>query len=321
MSLLAVEGLTVAYRTDAGEAVVVDGVDLAVERGRTLGLVGESGSGKSVTARAVMRLLPEPPARIVGGAIRLDGEDLLALPERRMRAVRGDRIAMVFQEPMTSLNPTLSVGFQVEESLALHTRLSRAERRRRAVELLGRVGIGAAERRLTQYPFELSGGLRQRVMIAIALACGPDLLIADEPTTALDVTVQAQILDLLDGLRRSGGMGLLLITHDLGVIHGHADAVAVMYAGRIVERAPTADLFKAPRHPYTGGLIASMPALDGPRGGRLRVIPGTVPPPLERAPGCPFAPRCGRALPRCVPDRPPLAGDAGRAVACWNPLP
>ena len=321
MSLLSVENLAVAYRGDGGgETVVVDGVDLTIDKGRTLGLVGESGSGKSVTARAIMRLLPEPPARVLSGRVVLDGEDLLRLPERRMRDVRGNRIAMIFQEPMTSLNPTLSVGFQVEEGLRLHTNLDRAGRRGRALDLLHRVGIGAPEQRLKQYPHELSGGLRQRVMIAGALACGPDLLIADEPTTALDVTVQAQILDLLDDLRRDAGMGVLLITHDLGVVGGHTDEVAVMYAGRIVEWAATADLFEHPRHPYTGGLVASMPRLDGPRGVRLAAIPGTVPPPGKRAPGCPFVDRCDRALTRCAPERPPLAGADGRAFACWNPL-
>jgi oligopeptide/dipeptide ABC transporter ATP-binding protein len=319
--LLEIEGLEVAFRSGEGESRVVEGVDLRVAPGRVLGLVGESGCGKSVTARAVMRLLPEPPARVSARALRFAGRDLLGMGERALRGTRGRDMAMIFQEPMTSLNPTWTIGFQIEESLRLHTDLGPAARRARVRELLGRVGIGAAERRAGQYPFELSGGLRQRAMIAMALACGPKLLIADEPTTALDVTVQAQILDLLAGLRDELGMAILLITHDLGVVAELCDEVAVMYAGRIVERAPVEELFARPRHPYTAGLLAATPRLDGGRRGRLPTIPGTVPPPGRRPSGCVFRPRCGRGLDRCAVEAPPLAGDAaaGHAHACWNP--
>ena len=319
--LLEIEGLEVAFRSSEGESRVVEGVDLRVAPGRVLGLVGESGCGKSVTARAVMRLLPEPPARVSARVLRFAGRDLLGMGERALRGTRGRDMAMIFQEPMTSLNPTWTVGFQIEESLRLHTDLGSAARRARVRELLGRVGVGAAERRAAQYPFELSGGLRQRAMIAMALACGPKLLIADEPTTALDVTVQAQILDLLAGLRDELGMAILLITHDLGVVAELCDEVAVMYAGRIVEQAPVEELFARPRHPYTAGLLAATPRLDGGRRGRLPTIPGTVPPPERRPSGCVFRPRCGRGLERCAVEAPPLAGDgiAGHAYACWNP--
>jgi oligopeptide/dipeptide ABC transporter ATP-binding protein len=261
-----------------------------------------------------------PPARITGGTILFAGEDLLGLDERAMRELRGSRLGMIFQEPMTSLNPTYSVGFQVAEAVRLHRRLSRTEVRARVLELLALVGIGAPDRRLGQYPFELSGGLRQRVMIAMALACDPKLLIADEPTTALDVTVQAQILDLLRQLRDRLHMAILLISHDLGVVAELCDRVAVMYAGRIVEEAPVGPLFRAPRHPYTRGLLASMPRLDW-AGGRLPAIPGMVPPPGRRPAGCAFAERCERAQERCRAEAPPLASGIGHAFACWNPAP
>ncbi|MGH6945253.1 MAG: ABC transporter ATP-binding protein, partial [Geminicoccaceae bacterium] len=284
------------------------------------GLVGESGCGKSVTARAIMRLLPTPPARIEGGRVLFDGQDLLRLDERSMRKVRGNRIGMIFQEPMTSLNPTFPVGFQVGETLRLHRRLGRAEIRSQVLDLLHVVGIGAPERRFDQYPHELSGGLRQRVMIAMALACHPRLLIADEPTTALDVTIQAQILDLLVRLRDELGMAILLITHDLGVVAEYADEVVVMYAGKLVEWADVRALFRAPRHPYTHGLLSSMPRLAGTRG-RLTTIPGTVPGPADRPPGCPFVGRCPRAIERCPAEFPPLEREGQHTFACWNPLP
>ncbi len=319
--LLAVEGLTVGFDTEQGERRVVEEVSFTVGAGETVGLVGESGCGKSVTAMSIMRLLASPPSRALAGRILFEGADLLLLKPGAMRALRGDRIGMVFQEPMTSLNPVLSIGFQIQEVLRLHRGVTRAEARRQAVEMLRFVGIGAPERRLAQYPHQLSGGLRQRVMIAIALVCRPQLLIADEPTTALDVTIQAQILDLLRRLKREMGMALLLITHDLGVVAEMCDQVVVMYAGRIVERAPAAALFHRPRHPYTAGLLSAMPRL-APKGGKLPTIPGTVPPPGKRGQGCSFAERCPRVLARCRTERPDLAlvGESHRA-ACWNPVP
>jgi oligopeptide/dipeptide ABC transporter ATP-binding protein len=317
--LLSVEDLAIAFRGEAGEVPVVEALSFAIAPGRTLGLVGESGCGKSVTAMAIMRLLPQPPARILSGRIRFEGEDLLGLPERVMRQRRGDRIGMIFQEPMTSLNPTLSVGRQIAEVLRIHRGAGAAEARRRTLEMLRLVGIGAPERRFAQYPHELSGGLRQRAMIAMALVCHPDQLIADEPTTALDVTIQAQILDLLKRLQRELGMAILLITHDLGVVAEFCDEVAVMYAGRIVERAASTALFARPRHPYTAGLLAATPRLAR-RGGLLPTIPGMVPPPGRRGAGCSFAERCPRALPRCPAERPSLAAVAtGHESACWNP--
>ena len=323
-ALLSVEGLCVEVETGRGRVRLIDDISFRVAPGEVLGLVGESGCGKSVTAMSVLRLMPEPPSRIAAGTIRFGGSDLAHLDRRRMRGVRGSQIGMIFQEPMTSLNPTFSVGWQLGEALRLHTRLRGAALRARLVEALGMVGIGAPERRLAQYPHELSGGLRQRVMIAMALACGPKLLIADEPTTALDVTVQLQILELLARLRRETGMAVLLITHDLGVISGYADRVAVMYAGRIVETALAAELFRRPRHPYTGALLAARPRLTGPREA-LAAIPGTVPPPHARPAGCPFVTRCPRSTGRCAAEMPPLAPEGGQAaghnVACWHPLP
>jgi oligopeptide/dipeptide ABC transporter ATP-binding protein len=320
MALLEIDGLSVAFRDDTGYVRVVDDLSLAVDAGQIFGLVGESGCGKSVTARAIMRLLPTPPARIEAGAIRLDGQDLLALDERAMRGVRGRDIGMVFQEPMTSLNPTFPVGFQIGETLRLHRNMSGAAVRAEVLELLRLVGIGAPERRRGQYPHELSGGLRQRVMIAMALACRPKLLIADEPTTALDVTIQAQILELLMQLRGEFKMAILLITHDLGVVAEYTDEVAVMYAGKLVERAGVRTLFESPRHPYTTGLLRSMPRLTG-AAGPLPTIPGTVPSPAARGPGCPFWERCPRRLQRCLEAFPPLQRGTGHDFACWNPEP
>jgi len=320
MPLLEIEDLSVGFRTERGVARVVEGLSFTVEAGRIVGLVGESGCGKSVTARAIMRLLPCPPATIEAQRIALDSENLLALDERAMRDVRGNRIGMIFQEPMTSLNPTFPVGFQVGETLRLHRDMGSAAIRARVLELLRMVGIGAPERRFEQYPHELSGGLRQRVMIAMALACHPKLLIADEPTTALDVTIQAQILELLVRLRDELGMAILLITHDLGVVAEYADEVIVMYAGKLAEWADVRGLFRAPRHPYTEGLLRSMPRLSG-TAGPLPTIPGTVPSPLKRPPGCPFAGRCPRALARCREVFPPLARHDGHGFACWNPVP
>ncbi len=318
-ALLSVEELSLSFSTEEGRLRVVEEVSFSVPAGRTVGLVGESGCGKSVTAMTLLRLLPSPPAHIDGGRILFDGEDLAHLGERALRAVRGDRIGMIFQEPMTSLNPTLSIGFQIAEVLRVHRGVRGAAARKAAVEILRQVGVGAPERRVDQYPHQLSGGLRQRVMIAMALVCRPALLIADEPTTALDVTIQAQILDLLRQLQGELGMAILLITHDFGVVAEICDEVVVMYAGRIVESAGVRELFRAPRHPYTCGLLAALPKL-GERGRRPPSIPGMVPPPGARGQGCSFAERCPRVLERCRNERPPLADHGtGHLAACWNP--
>ena len=304
--LLALSDVSIAF----GDMTVVEALDLAIGPGESLGVVGESGSGKSMTALAVMGLLPEGAAR--SGSITFEGQ---ALDEARQAALRGTRMAIVFQEPMTSLNPVLSVGEQIAETLRFHRGLGRRAARRRAVELLSLVEIPDAARRLDSYPHELSGGQRQRVMIAIALACEPKLLIADEPTTALDATVQAGILDLLRGLRRGLGMAVMLITHDLGVVSDFADRVVVMYAGRTVERGPAARLFAEPAHPYTRALLAAIPRMRGPIG-RLPAIPGTVPPPYAMPPGCRFAPRCAHAQPRCRLPPPLVTVAPGHDVTC-----
>ncbi|MCX7372471.1 MAG: ABC transporter ATP-binding protein [Alphaproteobacteria bacterium] len=305
MSLLAVENLATSFRTSGGEVRAVDGVSIAVERGRTLGIVGESGCGKSVLSLSIMRLLAWP-GRIVGGRVLLEGRDLAPLSSREMRAVRGREIAMIFQEPMTSLNPVHSLGFQIIEAMRAHDpNASSAQLRARAIEALEKVRIPSAARRFDEYPHQLSGGMRQRVMIAMALACKPKLLIADAPTTALDVTVQAQILDLLRDLQREEGMGIVLITHDLGVIAEMADDVAVMYAGRVVEQGRAREIFDDPQHPYTLGLLGSIPRLDQDRD-RLTAIEGTVPPPFAWPPGCRFAPRCPFADTACEAAPPPL---------------
>jgi oligopeptide/dipeptide ABC transporter ATP-binding protein len=319
--LLEVRDLHTWFHTEEGVARAVDGVSLTVDRGETVGLVGESGCGKSVCALSVMRLVPSPQGRIERGEVWLGGRDLLALPAAAMGAVRGNEVAMVFQEPMTSLNPVLTCGYQIAEAVALHQRVGGELARQRAVEMLRWVGIPAPEQRLDEYPHQLSGGMRQRVMIAMALSCHPSLLIADEPTTALDVTIQAQILDLLARLQRELGMGMLLITHDLGVVAETADRVAVMYAGQIVEQATTAALFAAPVHPYTQGLLASVPRLDEPRE-RLAIIPGAVPDARRFPSGCRFAPRCAWADATCLRGRPPLSQVTdGHLAACWKRVP
>jgi len=319
--LLAVENLSVSFATESGRVSVVEEVSFDVPAGRTVGLVGESGCGKSVTAMSIMRLLPSPPSRVDGGQIRFDGADVIALAPDAMRKIRGDRIGMIFQEPMTSLNPTLTIGFQIAEVLRLHRGMEPKMARVWSTDILKQVGIGGADRRLEQYPHQLSGGLRQRVMIAMALVCRPALLIADEPTTALDVTIQAQILDLLRRLQQEMDMAVLLITHDLGVVAEICEDVVVMYAGRIVERAPVSELFRRPRHPYTAGLLAASPR-RGRRGQHLPTIPGVVPAPGKRGSGCSFADRCARVLDRCRSERPPLtAVTAGHDAACWNPVP
>jgi oligopeptide/dipeptide ABC transporter ATP-binding protein len=318
--LLSVEGLSVGFNTEQGRVRVVDNVSLKLASGETLGLVGESGCGKSVTAQTIMRLLPSPPSFVEDGRIIFEGNDLVTLPENRMRKVRGDRIGMVFQEPMTSLNPTQRIGRQIAESLSLHRGLNYREAQPLVIDALKKVGIGNAEWRLDQYPHELSGGLRQRVMIAMAIVCGPKLLIADEPTTALDVTIQAQIMELLQSLQRDLGLSILLITHDLGIVAEMCRNMVVMYAGRIVENGLASEIFAHPRHPYTDGLIRSSPR-RAKKGERLLSIPGLVPSPGQRGRGCSFADRCPRIMDRCRSEVPPLAPIAGRAAACWNPMP
>jgi peptide/nickel transport system ATP-binding protein len=317
--LLEIRGLKTHFATDEGMVHAVDGVDLAIDRGETLGVVGESGCGKSVTALTVMKLLAMPPARIVAGEVLWRGRDLVPLPQEAMRAIRSREIAMVFQEPMTSLNPVYSVGEQIAEVIRLHQGLGRRAAFDRAIEMLRLVHIPHAERRAGDYPHQFSGGMRQRVMIAMALSCNPQLLIADEPTTALDVTIQAQILDLLGELKAKMGMAVMLITHAMGVIAETAQRVAVMYAGRVVEEAPVQKLFGAPLHPYTQGLIRSIPRIDlaAVHKQRLETIAGVVPSLLEPAPGCRFAPRCPHARAECTRETPPLREvRPGHKVAC-----
>jgi oligopeptide/dipeptide ABC transporter ATP-binding protein len=315
--LLRVEGLRTFFYTHGGVLRAVDGIDLTIGHGATLGVVGESGSGKSVTALSVMRLV-DPPGRVEPGSrIVLEGRDLADLDEKAMERVRGKEIAMIFQEPMTSLNPVFTVGDQIAEAIRLHTAASRKETALRVVEMLRLVGIPSPERRVHDYPHQLSGGMRQRVMIGMALSCNPKLLIADEPTTALDVTVQAQILELMKELRERLGMSMLLITHDLGVIAEMVDEVAVMYAGRIVERGPVADVFANPQHPYTEALLRSIPIMGMTYAKPLRVIRGIVPNPLDWPAGCRFAPRCDYAFDRCQTEDPYLLPAATQESACW----
>jgi peptide/nickel transport system ATP-binding protein len=321
--LLAIEDLQTHFFTRDGVVRAVDGVSYAVEAGETLAVVGESGCGKSVTALSILRLVPSPPGRIVGGAIRFEGVDLLQIGEREMRRIRGNEISMIFQEPMTSLNPVLTVSRQITETLILHQGLTARAAAARAIEMLRLVRIPEPERRARQYPHELSGGMRQRVMIAMALACHPKLLIADEPTTALDVTIQAQILDLMRELKSEIGAAIILITHDLGVVAEMAQRVVVMYAGRKVEEAPVGDLFRRPQHPYTLGLLASVPRLGATLGRaeppRLAEIPGTVPSLRDPIVGCAFAPRCAYATERCSREAPPLeAKTAAHLAACFE---
>jgi oligopeptide/dipeptide ABC transporter ATP-binding protein len=318
LSLLEVRDLRTHFAVEGGEFRAVDGVSFTLEAGRTLGIVGESGCGKSVTSLSIMRLVPEPPGRIAGGEILFDGDDLLKLPADAMRDLRGNEIAMIFQEPMTSLNPAFTIGDQIEEAVIRHRGLDRKAARAHALEMLRRVRIPAPERRLDDYPHKLSGGMRQRAMIAMALACDPKLLIADEPTTALDVTIQAQILDLLRRLRDETGAAIILITHDLGVIAELAQEVLVMYAGAVVERAPVETLFAEPQHPYTVGLLGSIPKLHEEQE-RLATIEGMVPNPLDMPRGCRFNPRCPFAIAICREKEPPL-GEVrpGHFSACWR---
>jgi peptide/nickel transport system ATP-binding protein len=321
--LLELDGVRTWFYTREGVVRAVDGVSFSIAPGETLAVVGESGCGKSVTAQSILRLLPSPPARVVEGSIRFEGQDLLALDDAAMRDIRGNRIAMIFQEPMTSLNPVLTVGYQIAESLVRHQAMGRADAEARAVEMLALVGIAEPARRVREYPHQLSGGMRQRVMIAMALACNPRLLIADEPTTALDVTIQAQILDLMRDLKSKVGAAIMLITHDLGVVAEMAERVVVMYAGRKVEEAPVEELFARPLHPYTRGLLGSMPRLGASAQGdtpeRLSEIAGVVPSLREPIPGCAFAPRCTLATERCRAAAPALEEMGPRhVVACFE---
>ncbi|MGE5707557.1 MAG: ABC transporter ATP-binding protein [Bacteroidota bacterium] len=314
-ALLKVSGLSTHFETREGLVRAVDGVDFEIKKGTILGLVGESGCGKSMTALSIMRLI-QPPGKIQGGSILFHGKNLLALPEKEMRTIRGNQIALVPQDPMTSLNPVLSVGEQIMEALVLHQKLSRKEARAKAIELLRAVGIPAAETRIDDYPHHFSGGMRQRAIIAMALSCAPEILIADEPTTALDVTIQAQILELLQEIRKTREASIILITHDLGVVAEMCDKVAVMYAGKVVEMAPVGEIFKSPKHPYTVGLLHSIPRL-GAKKARLQPIEG-APPRMSQLPtGCAFAPRCGQAHPKCkeTPLLETIAPD--HMVRCW----
>ena len=319
-AVLTVEELRVHFDTDAGVVRAVDGVSWSLHGGETLGIVGESGSGKSVSALSVMRLVPVPPARFPSGRIHFGGRDLLAAAEKELRRIRGNEISMIFQDPLSSLNPVLAVGAQVAEAIRAHENVGRAVARRRAVELLGEAGVADASRRAEDYPHQLSGGMRQRVMIAMALALGPRVLLADEPTTALDVTVRAQIMDLLSRLKAERGTAMVLITHDLGLVAGHADRVLVMYAGRIAEMAAVEDVYRRPRHAYTLGLLASQPRLDRRRPGPLRPIAGQPPSLLSVPPGCPFHPRCAFATDVCRTEVPELAGRDGprHLAACHH---
>jgi peptide/nickel transport system ATP-binding protein len=316
--ILEVKNLRTSFFTDEGEVKAVDGVDFSIEKGKTIGIVGESGSGKSITSLSILRLLQEPAGKVVGGEIIFKGQDLLKKTKKQMMDIRGNSISMIFQEPMTSLNPTLTCGEQIAESIRIHQKLNRKDAWNKSVDMLRLVGIPSPEKRAKQYPFELSGGMRQRVMIAIALACNPELLIADEPTTALDVTIQAQILDLIKKLQEELGTSLMMITHDLGVVAEMCDKVAVMYCGKVVEYADKKTLFTSPKHPYTVGLLNSVPKHDQDYEGDLAVINGSVPSPFNLPKGCRFAPRCEHAKDICLTELPELETAAdGDQVRCW----
>ncbi len=314
--VLSVTDLEISFATESGRSTVVEAVSFSINAGEVLGLVGESGCGKSVTAMSLVSLLPSPPSRREKGSIKLSGKEIAGLPESELQKIRGAEVGFIFQEPMSSLNPVLTIGYQLSEAILLHEKLSKKEAKTKAIEMLNLVGVSDPELRTEQYPHELSGGMRQRVMIAMALMCSPKLLIADEPTTALDVTIQAQILDLLNSLRSKLGMSILMITHDLGVIAETCSQVVVMYAGRIVERGPVAEVFANPMHPYTKALIASMPR-GAVRQSQLPTIPGIVAAPADRKVGCSFAPRCPVVTDKCWVDQPMLTADL-HAVECWN---
>ena len=319
MAVLEVNDLKTHFFTREGVVQAVDGISFSLEKGKTLGIVGESGCGKSVTALSIMGLIPKPPARIVGGEVLFDGKDLTKLSEGEMQHIRGNEVAMIFQDPMTSLNPTLKIGTQITETILAHRDVSKQEARNRADDLLKEVGIPRAAERLDDYPHRFSGGMRQRVMIAIALSCSPRLLIADEPTTALDVTIQAQILELLDRLRADFDSAVILITHDLGVVAEVADDILVMYAGRIVERGGKRQLFYDPQHPYTWGLLGSIPRLDRPKPEKLHSIEGTPPSLINLPQGCKFRPRCPHAFEKCFeePELKNRVEDKGHLDRCW----
>jgi len=318
-ALLEIENLRTQFFTSAGTVRAVDGISYSVDAGEVVALVGESGCGKSVSALSILRLIPNPPGRIVGGSIRFKGTDLLQLSDAEIRAVRGQRIAMVFQEPMTSLNPVLTIGLQLTETLTHHLGMKTDAARARAIELLNLVGISDPDQRLGQYPHHFSGGMRQRVMIAMALCCEPELIIADEPTTALDVTIQAQILELMKGLTKQLGVALIIITHNLGVVARYADRVNVMYAGKIIERGNARQIYHETSHPYTLGLLRSVPRLDQPRKAKLNPIEGQPPDLARLDDGCAFRPRCRYAVERCATEIPPLEGVRdGHVSACWQ---
>ena len=318
-TLLEVRDLRAHFFTHAGVVKAVDGMSFTINPGETVGIVGESGSGKSVTALSIMGLLPRPAGRIVGGTVTFGGRDLVHAGDRELRNLRGREMAMIFQDPMTSLNPVFSIGYQLIEPMKRHLKMNTKQASARAAQLLGMVGIPSAAKRLGDYPHQFSGGMRQRVMIAMALACNPKLLIADEPTTALDVTIQAQILELIKGLRREFTMAVLLITHDLGVVANMCDRVVVMYGGRVLETGTNDEIFADPLQPYTRGLLQSIPRMDQPRGVALTPIPGNPPDMLHPLPGCPFTPRCPLAMERCPREMPPLlnVGNPTHAAACW----
>jgi oligopeptide transport system ATP-binding protein len=326
--LLDVENLQTEFHTSEGVVKAVNGISYTLEEGGILGIVGESGSGKSVSVLSLLKLLPQPPALIKDGAANFDGRDLLTMTDKEIRSVRGNEIAIIFQDPMTSLNPIMKIGKQIGEALELHMGMNESEARQRTIELLNHVGIPMAEQRIDQYPHQLSGGMRQRVMIALGLSCNPRLLIADEPTTALDVTIQAQIIALVRRLQEETGMAVIWITHDLGVIAGLADQVIVMYSGYVVEYAAVDDLFENPRHPYTLGLLSSLPEMGDGDSEQLQTIRGAPPDLLNLPPGCPFAPRCDYVIEQCLAENPPLtavhntadadaAGQTAHLAACW----
>lgn len=320
-SLLRVEDLKTCFYTDAGMVKAVDGISYDLKEGETMGLVGESGCGKSVSALSILRLIPYPPGKITGGKVVFEGKDLLNISEEEIRDVRGNRIAMIFQEPMTSLNPVLTIGLQIGEALEIHRGLNKKETRDEVLRLLRMVGIPDPERRIDDYPHQFSGGMRQRVMIAMALSCNPKLLIADEPTTAVDVTIQAQLLETIKDLTSRLGTAVILITHNLGVVARYVNRMAVMYAGRIIESGPATEVYEHPRHPYTVGLLASVPRLDKPRVGRLVPIDGQPPDLIRLPPGCSFFPRCSHRMQQCSMERPELRiVGAGHLAACLKDL-